>query len=182
MFGLFRSLGSSEAEVFGIKLYHQTDEWDKTLLGRTLWFIHRTLFKIENKYYMIKRIISLDHVIFLPIAGQYVDADKRMFIACFEILGDFVEKELGKCLDEAAAPDTSYKGYRIHSDLGTDQRAIDLWLWYKKELPQIEKEAHESKIYSVNSRVNYKYGFSYIQNLKNEKLKELMQIRESLWT
>lgn len=106
------------------------------------WFYYRTVCK--------------RHIIKLPIKPSYIDVDEMMFLACFEALGDFVEYELGKKEEFSEWP--TYKGYRLHS---SNEKAIDLWLWYKEER---------------------KNGFPSGWDVEDIKFNELMLIRKGLWT
>lgn len=146
---------------------------------------------IENWYNKIDTIQ-------LPIGeGGWMDADHRIFEACFLILGQFVEGELGKIDNEDDEEDCSYRGYRLHSEGENDKKAIDLWIWYKDELEIIKKDVSlDIKLQFVNvpkdnsntlgymTLIGYKrkYGNNYINELCDKKLDELMIIRRTLWT
>jgi len=119
----------------------------------------------------------------LPLEpGRWCDADERMLMACFTILGQFVEQELGPSLEEPESDGgslpreerevTSHRGYRVHCYGGTDEQAIDLWLWYRDELPALEKQADEDP----------SIPFRTIDELKDRKLRSLIDIRQTLWT
>jgi hypothetical protein len=142
---------------------------------------------------------------------SWTDVDTRMLHACFTLLGSFVEDELGKISLEYKKkyPDCDYKGYRLHSCGGHDEKAIDLWLWYKEELPK-EKKAYEEyldKKYcnmkmvkgegtfsfqgvarDVEGQEKYEpedkkhLGYDYIEALQDKKLMELIELRRTLWT
>ena len=147
-------------------------------------------------------------------ADEWCDADERMFQACFTILGQFVEEELGKPDEEDEKWGSVHRGYRLHSaDIeegdpsgappapSSDRTAIDLWLWYKEELPKIEQEYADelhrcfggdvikTKILSDGSRIStvepheeMKFPHDYPEIVKDEKLFELMKLRTALWT
>lgn len=136
----------------------------------------------------------------LPIdKDEWWDADYRMFLACFTILGQFVEEELGPANDDEDA----YRGYRLHSVDGGEPKAIDLWLWYRDELPKLIAEYNQDiqecytgewKTEPVEGLPGYqrivdfgevrepKFPHDYPEIVKDQKLKELMEIRRTLWT
>lgn len=109
---------------------------------------------------------------------EWVDADQRMFDACFVILGQYVEEELGKTLEK----DNSYNGYNLFSTNEDEKTAIDLWIWYSEELPRIIKDVDEDTLkWADDKNHKSKYDYDYIENLQTIKLNELMSIRKSLW-
>jgi hypothetical protein len=141
--------------------------------------------------------------------GDWVDADTRMFHACFIILGEYVEKELGTepaswSADREDGENGMYRGYRLHASDDGDKKAIDLWLWYRDELPALKedyakdvRESFSGKIMTVPETVagveikrvislgrvkESKYEYGHVENVCDQKLKKLMEIRESLWT
>ena len=135
----------------------------------------------------------------LPIEpGDWRDADERMFLACFTILGQFVEEELGLSDD----PECVYRGYRLHSCGGNDEKAIDLWLWYRDELPEQQRACDQDtmecfsgglvtepveggdlhRVVSFGRVREPKFPYDYIGDLKETKLRELMDLRRCLWT
>lgn len=149
----------------------------------------------------------------LPIEpGDWRDADERMFQACFAILGQFVEDELG----EADAGEEGHRGYLLHSadieaddisGLGprpsSDRTAIDLWLWYRDELPEVERAyaAELDRCYggggvmittpsdvpglhkvTICPRGEMALPHDYPETIKDEKLRQLIDMRRSLWT
>jgi hypothetical protein len=143
-------------------------------------------------------------------ADTWTDSDERMFQACFTILGEYVENELGTVNWYPDQPDCMYRGYRQHAQNG-DAPLIDLWLWYLKELPQeeieyanyIDKKYANTRIVtkpSVNHKdllemhiegqvtteiekdQKYDSGPDYIEELKDKKLKELICLRRTMWT
>lgn len=136
----------------------------------------------------------------LPISSNnWVDADERMFLACFEILGQFVEKELGRkpwdFKEYGKSP--MYKGYRLHSagdGEKCEKKAIRLWIWYSQELPKLivdynkdtESQFIDDENAALGMRINPdytpKYNYGFIDNIKDKKLKELIKIRRGLWT
>lgn len=134
----------------------------------------------------------------LPIEpGEWCDADERMFQACFTILGQFVEEELG----QAKPGGPEHRGYRLHSVGGIEPKAIDLWIWYRDELPTLEAEYDQDlcECYSGDMKTELtaeglrkiidfgkvrepKFPHDYPELVKEEKLAELMAIRRGLWT
>lgn len=163
--------------IFGISTYGKYSKkwWFK-------WFFesyhHYILTNIENIYYWIKdRTITRHHIVHTGREPGYCDVDELIFRACFALLGRFVEEELGRISVDDALEDGHYMGYRIHSLEGTDEVAIDLWLWYIQDLKNLENE--EMNDYRG---FNKKYGFDYIENVKDKKLRELIDIRGHLWT
>jgi hypothetical protein len=140
----------------------------------------------------------------LPIGpGDWRDADDRMFHACFVILGQFVEDELGtvawKIGEEQS---TMYRGYRLHSVGDLEPKAIDLWLWYRDELPKLQKEYADDirecyagplvtepvegsgmvRVVSFGRTRKPKFPTDYPQTVMDQKLQDLMSIRRGLWT
>mgnify|MGYP001472992828 CR=1 FL=1 len=121
----------------------------------------------------MKRKLNLN-VVNLPLGEEeWCDADERIFLACFEILSKFVESELG----ETSSKRDSHRGYRLHSTAECEKTAIDLYLWYKVELSLLEEEVN--KDYVNRTKL---YNFGHIDDIKSEKLAELMKIRRGLWT
>lgn len=135
--------------------------------------------------------------------GEWCDADERMFQACFTILGQFVEDELGREPWECTGgEETMYRGYRRHFEGDGNRKAIDLWLWYRDELPVIEADYAQdmSECYSgtmitepvgdtgmrrvvSTGRVREpKFEYEWPEIVKDTKLRELMDLRRSLWT
>ena len=108
--------------------------------------------------------------------GEVVDADQRMFEACFAILGQYVESELGASSDTEEV----YRGYRLHSTDGNDEKAIELWLWYKNELPTLEADCQKSFSGQLKTEPKFRHFFPEI--VKDHKLRELIDLRRSLWT
>lgn len=118
----------------------------------------------------------------LPIEpDEWRDADDRMFHACFTVLGQFVEVELGT---EAwdGNEEGLYRGYRRHSRDDFEAKAIDLWLWYRDELPKLEKEYDDDLREWLEEMRHPKFSYGYPDEVKNDKLAELIRIRRSLWT
>jgi hypothetical protein len=143
----------------------------------------------------------------LPIEKtEWMDADGRIFLACFTILGQFVENELGTKPWSYQTEDCMYRGYRQHFAGDNHARAIDLWLWYKDELPKIveEVDADIHRVYGGDDVLQFgeinpatgvgelkikrngepKFPYDYVESLKTEKLNELMKLRAKggLWT
>lgn len=136
--------------------------------------------------------------------GEWVDADEVMFQACFTILAGFVTEELGPIAD--AASESQYRGYRVHCASGTDQQAIDLFLWYRDELPALEQDYQADlrqcftgtittapvpgplgaagcrQIIDFGKVQEPKYPYDHVATVKDQKLRELIEIRQYLWT
>ena len=169
------------------------------------WDVLKTLsdFKKDCEYRFFRRMHKLT-IQNVP-SHTWIDPDERMFHACFSILGEFVEKELGpvKLNSPDYRMDCQYRGYRLHSY--GDESAIDMWCWYKWDLPK-EIEAHDNWLdrkYANCRPIISEGSFSftpaqeqpddekyetdgmqkdYIEALKDKKLRELIDMRRSLWT
>lgn len=72
-----------------------------------------------------------------------------------------------------------HRGYRVHSGGGTDVKAIDLWLWYKQDLPALEAEEAKDHAAFWSKHDN---NSDYLSDLKDEKLRALIALRRTLWT
>jgi hypothetical protein len=108
------------------------------------------------------------------------DADERMFHACFSILGEFVEEELGTT-SQGYDKERSrlYRGYRLHSANDRDKAAIDLWLWYRDDLPrEMAVCDHVITTMTADNLIDHE---QILQNLKDQKLRDLINIRRQLW-
>ncbi len=137
----------------------------------------------------------------LPIKkGKWRDADDRMFHACFVILGQYVEGELGT-KPWSGGEEAMYRGYRRHSGGDSDEKAIDLWLWYRDELPALQqdyaRDLNECYSGGLTTQKNAdglrevisfgcvrepKYTHDYPETVKDAKLRELIDLRMALWT
>src|SRR5271154_3495189 len=138
--GEMASFGSSSSHLMGFPIYGSDYKGEKIIE-----FIYYKLKPISDwksrQYYRFKRKhhkLTIRNI----EPTTWTDVDNRMFHAMFTILGTFVESELGKISEEYKKeyPDCDYKGYRLHSAGGTDEQAIDLWLWYLNDLPKEEKD------------------------------------------
>ena len=133
---------------------------------------------------------------------QWVDADERIFQACFTILGQYVEEELGP----SDAPEDGHNGYRLHAadmkdEPSIDRKFIDLWLWYKNELPKLQEdydrdieevykdamsfgpvEEGEFRQVIIKRSREPKYEHDYPETVKEQKLQELIELRRWMWT
>lgn len=109
--------------------------------------------------------------------GEWRDADQRIFDACFIILGQYVEEELGSSEDAGS----SHKGYRLHSDDKGEPLAIDLWLWYRDELPILQK-SYSDHVKACFIKRYHKYPHEHPEIIKDQKLRELIEIRRGRWT
>jgi len=167
---------SSSDTVFGIEYYgnkHYDKWWFKATIGA---YRNIVLKNIDRVYWWIRyRTFSRYHIVNTGLSPRYYDVDELMFHACFSLLGRFVEGELG--IIPTNYPHEHYRGYRLHCEGGTDEAAIDLWLWYRFELKKLEDQLESDYRGFVD-----KNGFDYIDKLKEQKLSELMKIRTTLWT
>lgn len=146
----------------------------------------------------------------LPIEpGAWRDADDRMFHACFVILGQYIEEELGTEPRPHQDGSMMHRGYRLHSaDGGGDhskreRAAIDLWLWYRNELPVLKRAYDEDveEVYAAPGGLRYgepdeqgrtpatvvrnrepKFPYDWPETVKDAKLRGLMDLRRYLWT
>ena len=126
-----------------------------------------------------KRRVKLD-VAMEP--GRH-DDDDVLFHASFAILGNFVEVELGLIgpKNKWAAADSAYRGYRIDTLGGHNEAAIDLWFWYRQELPTLV-EMHRSQTHWEHDRSVTLSQSMNLEQIKDEKLRALIDIRSKLWT
>lgn len=146
-------------------------------------------------------IIRYDHgTLKLPFEpNEFVEIEERMFHACFTLLGDFVENQLGT-KEWFENSNSMYRGYRCHFAGNTNEKAIDLWLWYRDELEVLEEdyardvnEYYEDRplkrgpgwigpVAIENPRsLELKYPYGYIKEVKSQKLTELIAMRRNLW-
>ena len=177
---------SSIDEVFGFEVYGDDSEklWFRCTIG---FYYEHVLKNIDTVYYWVKnRFFTRYHVVHTGMQPGYRDADEVIFRACFAVLGKFVEKELSpvdlnddyplSTLDEVDTDsENHYRGYYIQSS--TDRNAIDLWIWYKYVLPKLEEEQNDDWANFAKT-----YGHHHIEDLKDTKLRELIDIRTTLWT
>jgi hypothetical protein len=168
-------LNSSGAIVLGYPVYG--DDLPKWV--RPLSRLFRRL--LDAKYWVAYRTWDRYHIVDTGLEPRYYDIDEVMFHACFALLGRFVELELGpQSVD--MEDECCYRFYRLHSCGGTDQKAIDLWLWYKEELPKLQEEYWDRATGRKGRRsFEEKYGTD-LEGLKEQKLKELIELRRCLWT
>lgn len=143
------------------------------------------------------------HIVRTSLAPGYYDIDYVMFDACFTLLGRFVERELGPMTGDCyEGYDNLYRGYRLHSAGGNDEKAIDLWLWYKHELPEIERlyaedlracygndsmefgepDAKGLRELKIRRKKEPAYPYEWPEIEKDKKLRELIDMRRYLWT
>lgn len=118
--------------VFGIT-FGDSPHYDKPWFRKTVGRMHRMQEAVDDVYYWFSHRfmkIGRRHVVHTGMKPGWHDCDEMMFCACFAILGRYVEEELGK-LDEDDSEDGGYSGYRLHCEGGSDEAAIDLWIWYK---------------------------------------------------
>lgn len=181
--------GSSGDTIFGFAVYgseHEDRWWAPVLDG-----VHDALRILDGAWHWLAwRTWDRYHVVRLRMEPGYRDVDFRMAAACFALLGEFVEKELG-AVDAGAKGGTgeggkggageededededrcSWRGFRLHSMGGTDERAIDLWLWYRDEFPKLSHGPAADGLARKDP-----------DDVLDEKLGELMALRRSLWT
>lgn len=132
------------------------------------WIKKHILSKIDKIYFNVYYKVNRYDIVKLDMEQRYADIDYRMFLACFSLLQQYVEHELGK-----QTPDNSidsyisfYKGYRLHSNSGSDEKAIDLYLWYLNE-----------------KQNNHRFDTHIVESIEyQEKLFELIKMRNTLWT
>lgn len=159
---------SSAASLFGYDIFGK----DCPKIIRQIWFGLRW---IDNHigYPLLYRLHPRHryHVVKTDLRPGYYDVDEIMFRACFALLGRYVEDELGR----GHGPDL-YRGYRLHAAEG-DEFAIDLWVWYSYDLFALEQEAAADYRAFIA-----KYGYDYLENLKDQKLRALIEMRQALWT
>ncbi len=190
----FHYLGSSMATVFGIPVFEMSKaSW----YYRPIMLIYRWAYAVQRtRFRFVLRFVRRDHILRLPTAGQWCETDDQIFLACFELLGRYVEQQLG-----LPGLEEGYRGYRLHSAGGTDEQAIDLWLWYKTDLPALERDYHDDlqrcysgewktkpagngliEIVDFGRVAEPKYPHDWPGTVKNEKLLALMELRRTLWT
>jgi hypothetical protein len=157
--------GNCSDTVFGVSIYGNKN-YNKKWFRYTFKLYHNLLSQIDDLWYFFHyRFINRIHIVKTNLKPGWHDVDEVMFHACFSLLGRFVEKELGIATVDYTLEYGHYRGYRIHAAGDRDEKAIDLWLWYKFDLPKLEE--------------NYNNIYNEI---KDEKLQELIDIRERLWT
>lgn len=163
--------GSADT-VFGVSVYGHRD-YDARWFRWTVRLWHRGLAVLDTGYYwLIDRTISRHHIVHTGLKPGWHDVDELMFHACFALLGRFVEQELGPVSVDHARDHGHYRGYRIHCRGGTDEAAIDLWLWFHDDLPGLTAQ-HWAAPYDPYDRLD---------TLKQAKLDQLMRLRSKLWT
>ena len=143
---------------------------------------------------------------------EWCDADERIFLAGFAVLTQFVESELGEAeegdashrgyrLHSADIEPNDPSG--LEPRRSSDRDAIDLYLWHRDELPRLEADydAEVRRCYGgdgvmtfaptgnphlrqieVKPKGEMKYPYNYPEQVKDEKLRQLMELRRSLWT
>ena len=192
--GFFVHQGSS-ATLFGYDIYDDD-------CPRLIEWAYDQLRRIDDMIYWISyRTWDRYHIVRTDMRPGYSDVEEIMFRSCFALLRRFVEIELGT----AGEPDCMYRGYRLHSEGDPDKEAIDLWCWYKDELPKLEKAAADCSadrddggitfvpngdgtshmVITDAARVRIKeYGRieQEIEEAKQKNLEHLIRIRRHLWT
>ena len=199
--------GGSSSTILGISRYGKNSEkkWFKPLA----WWFDNFMRPIDTSYYyMHNRFVSRQHIINMKsIRGKWCDCDERMFLACFTILQSFVEDELGYMpkLPPYGEEPSTYKGYRLHHGDEENKKAIDLYLWWRDELPKLIKEVNDDLhiLYGgkrekgvpneqglipwicpkpLTEGYEPKFEYGHVENVKSQKLQELIDMRGSLWT
>lgn len=168
--------GSSADTIFGMS-YYGSPNYEAWWFKPVHW-LHRLGAIIDSVYYWIRwRTFDRYHIVKTDLDPGYYDVDEIMFRACFALLGRFVEEELGTENWFPDQPDCMYRGYRVHCTNGTDEQAIDLWIWYKRDLAEMERdcEAEPQKFRDL-------HGYYYIEKQKTLKLDQLIRLRTALWT
>jgi hypothetical protein len=174
---------SMDRHFFGYNIYKAT------FLSNKLYQAIYNVFDFQSdiKYKIQIRSLSLHKLKILNVpAWSWRDCDERMFHACFSLLGQFVEKELGLVTAKNALtnPNEQHRGYNfIHKG---NEAIIDLWLWYKLQLPieqKISNDYYDDKLPKDSiAYQKHKEDFDYLLHLKDTKFNELMALRRSLWT
>lgn len=190
--------GSSADTVFGISVYgspHHEAWWFRHTIRRA----HKGLQKIDAVYYWFHYRVRRYDIVRTDLGFCYADADERMFRACFALLGEFVEQELGR---EAWFEGSElYRGYRLHFEGDEQKRLIDLWLWYRDELPRLIDDYDDdmrmsfsgkmqtrdignglTEVISFGQTKEPRYPHDWPSTVKDEKLRELIALRRHMWT
>lgn len=122
-------------------------------------------------YYWVHYRVRRYDLVRTDLGYRYADVDHRMFLACFALLGEFVEHELGRAEDGEG-----YRGYNLHradeeGRVNPERKAIDLWLWYVAE-----REGNFNPLFDDDPTA--------IEHdaLYDRRLRELIDIRRALWT
>jgi hypothetical protein len=199
------SFGSSSSHIMGLPIYSKKLKeklpWLYWLYFKVLTPIHD--WKLRQHYRFFVRHHKLTILNIEP--STYTDPDERVFHAVFSILGNMIEDELGpfKLNHPNYHIDSHYRGYNMRH--GGDETFIDMWLWYKFDLPReiaayenwqdrrnekfamIEKTDEKgSKYVTFTSPIpqpdDDKYSYNYIEDLKQKKLVELIEMRQGMWT
>jgi len=165
------TLRGSSSTVCGIPYYsnkHYDEKWFQNTVGKYRDF----LLWIDSVYYWVKyRFVNKHHIVDTGLKPGYHDVDELIFHACFQLLGRFVEDELGK-------EEGGYKGYRVEVVGDVNQKAIDLWLFYRNHLPKLIEEL-ENGARNYNESADHN---AFVERTKNSMLLRLIEIRSSLWT
>jgi len=166
--------GGSGDTVFGISVYGSShyDDW---------WFIpkhyhHYVLSPLTQMYgFVAHRTWDRYHVVKTDLTPGFHEIEDRMFSACFFLLKEFVERDLGTENYFPDKPECMYKGYRKHFADDSLNPAIDLYLWYRHDYPTLKKACWEE--------VNYRKRQTLLDSLEvleNAKLLELVSLRRNL--
>ncbi len=144
------------------------------------WWIYRTL---DTLFYFIRtHTYNRYHIINIKSPDNgfrwgYVDADHKMFLAMFKILCDFVENELNgsvcgytlinveRAKIEHGENSWEYKTHK--SGYERDQKLLSLYNWFKND--------HTKMV----DNLDY---YDELYDLETAKMKELIELRGSMWT
>jgi len=164
--------------------------------------LYRLADKIDNVFYYIRcNTYNKYHLLDLrqPKGGYYdyrwgwCDVVNKMIFANFNLLVEFVEKERGGC----KAAEKHIAELKTLEDVPSDQiksmeKELELYRWWKYELPKMYKEHDKLCHEAVGGRGFGDYDKDKldqtwdlqqkIDETINEKLKELIDIRMTLWT
>lgn len=158
----------------------------KQKVKRILFCVYQWFnFTIKNFFYWIRtHTYNKYHIINIkaPEHGYkwgWIDRDNMLFLACFKILCDFVEKELYDShifttqgdvdLQHALHGTESWEYITVINQFNDQSKIFELYNWFKYCYPsELEKQ---------------KYGLDYdLYELETLKLKELINMRPLLWT
>lgn len=162
---LFEWIGSSSARILGIEVFDSDGRhpWFQS----SLYFLHRRLVEFQHwRFWFGQRFVTRPHIIDTKLdPHDFHEVDELMFHACFRILGSYVEDQLGRPTEkdhERAVKSqypyeiTIHRGYRVHNDR-YDPEGIDLWLWYRDELPEV-KRRYDDLVHMIHAGKTIRIG------------------------
>lgn len=106
----------------------------------------------------------------------YLDRDNAMFLAMFKCLTDFVELELmskqGKImvyitLENIANENDAWRKRSLQNQYDEQSKVLGLYHWFKNDYPALNKTS---------------FACNKLYDLETAKMRELLDIRSSLWT